>query len=277
MGKFLGTGTISQHLKNYKTYKEASNYAKKNNIKTQKEWLNHTKSKNFPTDIPVMPYKVYKKEWQGIGHFLQTGSIKGSDRKFKSYDSAKKFAKKFNLKNLKEWKKITSNVDFPVNIPKWPPSAYGKKFKGWGDFLGTGTISTKFKKFKNFDEAKKIVKFLNIKTKKEWRKFCLSEKFPKDLPKAPEGTYKKKWKSWPDFLGTNKEKKVILDKKEDWDRFIKENELPKDFPRDPRNAYKKEGFSWGDFLGSGRIASHRRNTASYKRAKKFAVKLNLKR
>ena len=61
-------------------------------------------------------------------------------------------------------------------------------------------------------------------------------------------------------------------------KFIKENKIPADIPRSPNYVYKQtnEWISWGDFLGTGRIADHLKVFASYKDAKKFAKKNNVK-
>jgi len=262
---------------NWRSYEDAKNYVRSLKIKQIKEWYDLNKSKNFPKDIPKYPQDAYK-NWKDWGDFLGVRNFLYKSREYKSYEEAKKYAQSLQLKNSSEWFKLSKSKNFPEDIPVYGQEVYKKEWKGWGDFLGTGVISNRLKEYRSFIKAKKYAQSLNLKNVKEWLKHSRSKNFPKDIPAYPNQTYKRKgdWKGWPDFLGTNKEKKVVLDKKEDWDRFIKENDLPKDFPRDPRNAYKREGFSWGDFLGSGRIATHRRDTATYKEAKKFAVKLNLK-
>ena len=238
--------------------------------------------KENPIKIPKHPNQTYsrQKKWKGWGDFLGTGSV-GSFRKVLSFKKARAFVRSLKLNSFAEWEDYKRNNKLPLNMPAGIHAYYSKnrKWKGLPDFMGSNSLDP-FKVSKNFysfSEAKKKVRKLNIKNTNEWKKFLKSGNRSLRLPSTPDRVYKNQgWVDWSDFLGTNKEKKVILDKKEDWDRFIKENELPKDFPRDPRNAYKREGFSWGDFLGSGRIATHRRDTATYKEAKKFAVKLNLK-
>jgi len=45
-----------------------------------------------------------------------------------------------------------------------------------------------------FDEAKKFVHSLEIKSQKEWDIFCKDGKRPGNIPVLPERVYKKDWK-----------------------------------------------------------------------------------
>ena len=121
----------------FKSYMQASNYAKKNKIIKQKLWFKHTKSNKFPVDIPVYPNEKYK-EWTNWGAFLQTGNISNRFKKFRNFESAKKFVKKLNLKSFKEWRVFNKSKDFPKDIPRNPNLLFPKEWKGWPDFLGTG-------------------------------------------------------------------------------------------------------------------------------------------
>ena len=282
-GDFLGTGRIANKFKKYRSFKDAKKFVHSLKLKGQKDWFEYIKKNNIPKDIPRNPTGSYKNNWKSWGDFLGTGRVADKYKVFKKYSDAKKFIQTLKIKNQNEWLKFTKSNNFPNDIPKAPHSYYKKEWINLGEFLGNGNIATHLRKYRSFKATRKYARSLNLhhkykglKSSQKWQLHINKNGIPEDIPSTVTIVYKKEWKGWTDFLGTNKEKKLILDKKEDWDRFIKENELPKDFPRDPRNAYKKEGFSWGDFLGSGRIASHRRNTASYKEAKKFAVKLNLK-
>jgi hypothetical protein len=59
-------------------------------------------------------------------------------------------------------------------------------------------------KYLSFEDAKKYIHSLNIKTKKEWRKLCDSNNLPNNIPEWPEVFYKKKgWISWNDWLKEN--------------------------------------------------------------------------
>ena len=50
-------------------------------------------------------------------------------------------------------------------------------------------------------DAKRYVQKLKINGQKEWRKYCLEGKIPKDIPFNPWQTYQE-WESLGEFLGT---------------------------------------------------------------------------
>ncbi len=273
---FLGSTTnISYINREFYSLEKFKKVCLRLNIKNSKDfrkYLINTPLNKRDRKIPSVP-DMYYKQWTSWPEVfgLSTG-LRGN---FVSFNEARKFARSLNFVNEKQWLDFVKTNKKPLKIPAQPQSIYKKDYKGIRDFLGYERSFRK--KYFSFNKTKQIVQKLKFNSAADYiKRYSKIKEISKNLPGRPDNTFRNEWKGWPDFLGTNKEKKVILDKKEDWDRFIKENELPKDFPRDPRNAYKKKGFSWGDFLGSGRIASHRRNTASYKEAKKFAVKLNLK-
>ena len=62
VGDWLGTGTVANFNKQYRTFKEAKEFVRSLNLKTQNEWKEYCKSGNKPYDIPSNPQKVYT-EW----------------------------------------------------------------------------------------------------------------------------------------------------------------------------------------------------------------------
>ena len=57
--------------------------------------------------------------------------------------------------------------------------------------------------WRSYENAKKFVHSLNLKSKSEWYKFSKSKNKPKNIPANPPGVYKNKgWISWGDFLST---------------------------------------------------------------------------
>lgn len=75
-------------------------------------------------------------------------------------------------------------------------------WKGWGDFLGTKSISDneKAKLYYDFDLAKRNIKRFKFKSRNE---YILMFKHSKFHPLKPDRFYKNKWKGWSDFLGNN--------------------------------------------------------------------------
>jgi len=145
----------------------------------------------------------------------------------------------------------------------------------WGDFLGTGNIANQNKKFLSFEETKRNVHKLGMRTQREWQKYSRSSKRPDNIPNDPSGVYKNKgWTNWGDFLGTgnrsNHNRKyrsfeesrkfahnLKLDGARAWNEWRKSGKKPDDIPTNPARTYKDSGWiSWGDFLGTGNVRGH---------------------
>ena len=88
-------------------------------------------------DIPSYPNNTYKKEFEGYGVFLGTGTVAPSARKYRSFVQSKKYACSLNIKSQSEWWKHTKLSNFPKDIPVSVSRHYKEKgWKGWPDFLG---------------------------------------------------------------------------------------------------------------------------------------------
>jgi hypothetical protein len=118
------------------------------------------------------------------------------------FEEAREFVRSLHLKSTKEWLKFTKGQmpekgTLPSDIPANPCGAYRNKgWKGYGDWIGTGTISPRLRKFRSFEDARKFVHSLNLRTQDEWRKFCVGlmpEKgtLPSDIPSSPFTIYAK--------------------------------------------------------------------------------------
>ena len=77
-----------------------------------------------------------------------------------------------------------------------------------GDWLGMGTIAPQKREYRPFEEARKFVHALELKTQKEWNQYCKGElerkvSKPEDIPANPSRTYKDRgWQGMGDWLGT---------------------------------------------------------------------------
>jgi superfamily II DNA/RNA helicase len=252
---------------NYRSYEEAKKYAQSLKLKSGNYWRKHTKSKDFPRDVPSSPRDTYKKQFISMGDFLGTGRIADQLKIFRSYEDAKKYAQSLKLKSQKEWLEHTKSINFPKDIRTMVGSY--KEFISMGDFLGTGVVADRFRKFISYKKAKKYAQSLKLKTQKEWTKHTKSKNFPKDIPVALNTVYKKKFISMGDFLGTGvvapqlrkfrpfqKARKYAQSLKlkdtRGWRKFVKSKKFPKDMTTVPDRIYKYEFKGWGDFLGTGR-------------------------
>ena len=218
-------------------------------------------------------------------------------KKFRSFSEAKRFVRKLDLKNLKEWRQYIKSGKIPNDIPHFPEGVY--KNKGWknlGDWLGTGYIHPRKIKYRTFVEARKFARNLKLESRPGWEKMIKTGNIPKNVPKAPWAFYRKKgWANWGDFLGTRnvsgkdihkqfrsfKEarkfaRKLRLVSQTDWKRvYCKSGKKPDDIPSNPQNTYNytKEWTDWGDFLGTGRIANQDLVFLPWSKAKKEYQKL----
>jgi hypothetical protein len=63
----------------------------------------------------------------------------------------------------------------------------------------------------------------------------------------------------------------------DWNNYWRSHRRPDDIPGYPNEIYEDDGWtSWGDWLGTGRVANQNREFQSFKKARTFARRLNLK-
>ena len=111
-----------------------------------------------------------------------------------------------NFDSVSEFRRSHIAGEVSSKIPSNPNTTYSNKgWKGWSDFLGKKIISTQDKKFKSYNEAKRYVKKLGIKSSTMWRNYIKYNEIEEDMPRMPDWTYKAKgyWKGWKDFLGKN--------------------------------------------------------------------------
>ncbi len=270
MGDWLGTGTIASHLREYRSFEEARDYARSLNLKNQSEWFKHTKTSEFPSDIPVAANRTYKgKGWVSMGDWLGTGTIAPRLREYRSFEEARDYARSLNLKSVTEWRKHTKTSEFPSDIPVAPNGTYeGKGWVSMGDWLGTGTIASQNREYRSFEEAREYARSLNLKSVTEWRKHTKTSEFPSDIPANPNQTYKGKgWVSRGDWLGTGTiashlreyrsfeeardyARSLNLKNREEWAKHTKTSEFPSDIPVAVDRIYKNKGWlGMGDWLG----------------------------
>jgi superfamily II DNA or RNA helicase len=252
-----------KHKWDFLPFEQARGIVRNLNLKNSEDWRKYTKSDNFPKNIPKAPGLVYLEEWLGIGDWLGTGRIADHKKEFLSFEEARKLARSYNFIKMNEWKSFQYSKDFPINLPKSPDNVYKDKgWISWPDFLGYEK-----NEFYEFNEARKIVHSLKLKSQSQWYLYCKSSEFDPKLPKSPKSVYKKYWKNMGDWLGTNTiapQNRVFLDFKsakklikklkigntDEWKKLRKLNLIPELIPSNPDKKYKDDGWNgWADFLG----------------------------
>jgi superfamily II DNA or RNA helicase len=316
-GDWLGTGNIAFFLREYRSFEEARAYVQSLHLSGENEWRmlcnNELPNKGtLPSDIPSRPDYVYKDNgWKNWGDWLGTGNVAKYLREYLPFMEAREFVRGLGLKSQAEWLKfckgqLPEKGMLPKNVPTHPDQTY--KNKGWenlGDWLGTGNIANRFRKYIPFEQAREFVRRSGLTSSAEWLKFCrgqLSEKgtLPLSIPSNPHMAYKGNgWKNWGDWLGTGTIAPMLreylpfeearefvrglgLKGQAEWRKFCKgqlpeKGTLPLSIPFKPDHVYKDNGWtSMGDWLGTGTIAHKFYEYLPFEEAREFVSGLGLK-
>jgi superfamily II DNA or RNA helicase len=290
----------------WRPFEEARGFVHGLGLKSGNEWFLFAKSKRLPPDIPVAARRVYSNAgWKSMGDWLGTGYISHRLRRYLTFSKARTYVHKLGLKTRDQWKtfshaKDVSTKSCPDFIPITPQVVY--KDKGWsgmGDWLGTGFIHPRLRKYQSFDKARAFVCKLGLKSTSDWQLLCAGklkglEKLPNNIPTHPDRVYKGKgWKGMGHWLGTDyianflrsymsfrKARRFArglgLKTRNEWDYYYNKNKPP-GVPAAPFIVYKDKGWKdMGDWLGTDAIASQFRVYRSYKKAVGFVRKLGLK-
>jgi hypothetical protein len=91
----------------------------------------------FPADIPRNPKNYYREQWAGWGDWLGTGTLAPFDRKFRSFEASRVFARSLGLGTSKDWIAWSKGPrNRPPDIPGSPATYFkGKGWISWPDFL----------------------------------------------------------------------------------------------------------------------------------------------
>ena len=189
---FLGYTKINNYEKNknFLSFNDARNFVHELELKTQKEWNNYCYSTDKPNNIPANPDKTYKNEWVSIGDWIGIGNKNSKNRDWLPYEEAKEVILNKEFQSISNWSEWCKSGDKPSNIPSHPQKIYKDKgWTYWGDWLGTNRIATYNLEYLSYEEAKKFIKSLNIKSKTEWEEYCKSGKKPDNIPYDPVAVY----------------------------------------------------------------------------------------
>ena len=257
---------LASNWRVWRSYEDAKKYAQPLKLRTVASWFKHTKSKNFPHDIPKHPNITYLNKFEGWKVFL--------DKKWLSYEKAKKYIQFYKFKNVKSWVQYTKSVDFPLDIPKNPEKFYKKEFEGWSKFLGLegrsrgGSTKSNRNFFLSYQDAKKFVRSLNMINMKEWFQYTKSINFPKNLPVFIFKYYEKEYEGSEEFFGFFENQRKIyrsyqeakiyaqtlkLKNFDEWHKHTKNVNFPKDIPVFPYKFYKNEFEGMDVFLGVNKV------------------------
>lgn len=281
-GDWLGTYTIAPFKREYRSFKEARDFARALGLTSSEKWVKYCRGdyKELPPkpdDIPTNVARKYEKEWVSYKDFLWSNIHRKGYSKFKSYEEAKVFIHKLGLRNYADWKAYLAGQlkELPLkpkDIPANPAGVYkGKGWIGIGDWLGTNAFPYAHQNYISYKEARSFVRELGLTSSVEWVQYCKGEldwldKKPKNIPANVVRKYEGiGWKGFKDFLGSNihrkhirsfmkynEAKKLVLKlgiKSEKQYRDFIDNKLitkfgkaPKNLPQEPRIIYRRQGW-----------------------------------
>lgn len=298
-GDWLGTGYVATFNREYASFSDALKYARSLGLKSKSEWINYCKEQKNRNDISSGPEKTYAQEWMGWDHWLGTGQIRHWDVDFYSFEEARTYVRGLNLNSRTEWNVYTNeNCEsiYSHRIPKDPPTYYREEWEGWGDWLGSGNLSPKDRKFRPFKDAREFVRSLKFSTFKDWKSYCKSGDRPFDIPSNPNKAYRLKgWISFGDWLGSGRQslqkksflpfqqarvlvRSLGLKNGQEWRKFTKSSQFPHDkLPANPGLVYKSNGWAGlGDWLGTMKIANQNRKFLPFNEARLLVQKEGIK-
>ncbi len=137
-------------------------------------------------------------------------------RRFRRFKEARLFVRSLQIRSVSQWRlyctsKLAGRPAMPADIPSDPFRVYRNHgWRGFGDFFGNGrSVPVQSGGARPFEEARKFVRRLGLKSSTEWKeryRFGLmpdKPTRPADIPSCPDITYKAHgWKGWPDFLSS---------------------------------------------------------------------------
>lgn len=265
-----GKKCSSSNLKDgYLSFNESRKFVWDLNLNNEKEWREFLKSDKRPWNLTTNPSSLYKdKGWISFGDWL--GNSKGWDGEYLDFELARDIVRNENLRSQKDWYEYVRTKK-PNNIPSNPQMVYKDKWKSLPDWIGTNEGWEGYQ-WKSYEESKKFIHTLNLKSRNEWREYYKNNKLPHGIPTTPERIYKEFGFSMGDWLGTgnisNKEKEFYpfhksrdivhqlgLKSGEEWKKYIESDLFDPMIPKAPHMTYK-EFVSMGDWLGYLGDGSH---------------------
>jgi superfamily II DNA or RNA helicase len=300
MGDWLGTGFIATADRQYRSFEQAREFVHSLGLKSNREWRKYIKNHKLPQDISSHPDRTYSSSgWKNWGDWLGTGRLSEKLKTFRDYNSANNYVLKLGLKNQKEWSEYCKSGELPEDIPIAPQVVYSQDWKGIGEWLGTGTIAPRNRKYLPYKEAQIFVGRLNLKSGTEWKLYLKGElknlpALPENIPRTPHWVYKNSgWSNTYEWLGIGSNylpyseaikfvHSLELRSQSEWNRYTlgKMADLPKlpsHLPSSPSIIYKNRGWvniqSW---LGSKFGIRRKKPWKSYQVARIFVKSLGLK-
>lgn len=176
--------TNKWHVGSFLSYQEARKKLRKLGIKSMNQLEKLRKEDPLSVlDLPKSPNTVYQKEW--VNFFQYFGN---QEYNFLSYEQAKKKLRRLGITSTIQLERYRKNKPLQViDIPKAPQSVYRKEWKNYYEYFEKDQTQ-----WLDYDEAKKIVQKLGIKTRKEFKEMKRNHpELLKNIPISPQFVYAK--------------------------------------------------------------------------------------
>ena len=201
--------------------------------------------------------------------------------KWRSFQSARKFAHSLGLKRHVEWAQWSKDSR-PKDIPASPWTVY-QEWAGMKDWLGDSFSRKEYVsiKWRPFEKAREFARSLGLKKEKEWRVYCKGgipelPVRPIDIPVYPQQAYRVKYAGMKDWLGYNPKDKhrpfeeareyvrtLGIPSVDEWRVYCAAGNLPNGIPSNPQRVYRGLGWvDWWDWLGKEKKAWSRKKRIS---------------
>lgn len=270
-------------------FEEAREYLQKCYFNSQNEYWAAYKRGEIPNTIPYYAHASYRD--QGFTTYSDFLGYSGLFRKRLTYLEAQQKVKELGINSSTQWRQATKNGIIPIEIPYRPDSYYRNDgWISWSHWFQKEGPS----EFYLFDEAKKRVQKLNLKSVKHWKEYIDKHYNDFKFPKTPDQYYKNKgWISWGDFLGTNflsaknrsylpfvEARSIVhtlkLKSQKEWLEYCKNHDFPANIPKSPAVIYKSKGWvSMFDWLGIKSRWVSDKVILNYQEAIEFVHKLKI--
>ena len=238
-------------------------------------------------DVRKFANLIETKIWEKVGKI-----------NYRDFEEARDYVRSLKLVSREKWEKIKYSL--PPDIPLTPHYVYKNKgWKSFGDWVGTFSVATQLREYKEFEVARKFVRKLELKNALEWNKFCNSGNLPSDIPRTPDQVYKNLgFITFGDWLGSKNISNVgrkyktfksarkyaqslKLKSYREWMEYSKKHGFISGIPSNPRVVYKDKGYiSINDWLGTKKKKNYRNFGKPYEQfseAKNYAISLKLKK
>ena len=104
MGDWLGTDRVANQDRQYLSFYEARLIVQSKNIPNKNAYAEWVGTVDRPKSIPANPREVYKNDgWSGWGNWLGTGFVANQNKKFLSFEQARKYVHGLKFIRCEPW------------------------------------------------------------------------------------------------------------------------------------------------------------------------------